>query len=286
MYAMSNEILVTQSAQPTAKVTGLQQPVMGYDHSRLAVVCLAAELLVATRLHDVITAQGGRPVITETPEALVDAVDHYFPVLILVDLQTAGNWRLAITRCKMRPQSRQIPLYAFGSHVDVATLQAARQAGADHAWARSKMMEALVTVVEHHLRPPVEYPEGWDAPLSDLARRGLLAFNHGEYFEQHEHLELAWQAEKRPIREMYQGILQVGVAFLQIERGNWLGAIKMFRRGLPRLRTLPPLCQGVNIAALRSAAEAIHAEVTALGAERLAEFDQSRFPQIEFVGDS
>lgn len=275
---MANEILVTQHHQPAVAT--------GYDGSQLTVVCLAADLLVATRLQDVITAQGGRPVITETPEALVDAVDHYFPVLILVDLQTPGDWQLAITRCKRRPQSRQLPLYAFGSHVEVATLQAARQAGADHAWARSKMMEMLVTVVDQHLRPPVAYPDGWDDELSELARTGLLEFNAGEYFEQHEHLELAWQAEKRPIREMYQGILQVGVAFLQIERGNWIGAIKMFRRGLPRLRTLPPTCQGINLAALRSAAEAIHAEVTALGPAHLAEFDQSRFPKVEFAGES
>lgn len=282
---MANEISVTQDKEP-ATMTGLGQQVTGYDGSQRIVVCLAADLLVATRLHDVITAQGGRPVITETPEALVDAVDHHFPVLILVDLQTLGNWQLAITRCKIRPQSRQIPLYAFGSHVEVATLQAARQAGADHAWARSKMMEMLVTVVDQHLRPPIEYPEGWNDQLSDLARTGLLEFNQGEYFEQHEHLELAWQAEKRPIREMYQGILQVGVAFLQIERGNWIGAVKMFRRGLPRLRTLPPVCQGINIAALRNAAEAIHAEVTALGPARMAEFDQGRFPRIEFAGES
>lgn len=282
---MVNERLVTQLNQPSVTVDA-EQVATGYDDSQLAVVCLAADLLVATRLQAVIHAQGGRPVITETPEALVDAVDHHFPVLILVDLQAPGDWQLAITRCKRRPQSRQIPLYAFGSHVDVATLQAARQAGADHTWARSKMMEMLGAVVDQHLRPPVEYPSGWDDQLSDMARTGLLEFNQGEYFEQHEHLELAWQAEKRPIREMYQGILQIGVAFLQIERGNWIGAIKMFRRGLPRLRTLPPVCQGVNIAALRSAAAAIHAEVTVLGPARLAEFDQRRFPQIEFAQES
>ena len=264
-----------------------QQPAVGEEqvaaHSQPAVVCLEAELFFATRLQDVIVAQGGRAVIVETPEAFVNAIDRYFPVLALVDLQTPGDWGLAITRTKMRPHSRQIPLYAFGSHVDGASLHAARKAGADHAWARSKLMAELVTVVEQHLHPPVEYLDGWDDKLSDLARRGLQDFNQSEYFEQHEHLEAAWLAEPRPIRLMYQGILQIGVAFLQIQRGNWMGALKMFRRGLPRLRTLPPVCQGVNIAALRTAAEAIHAEVTALGPDRLAEFDQRRFPQIEFV---
>jgi predicted metal-dependent hydrolase len=82
---------------------------------------------------------------------------------------------------------------------------------------------------------------------------------------------------------MYQGILQVGVAFLQIERNNWSGALKMFRRGLPRLRTLPPICQGVDIAAFRSVAEQIHWEITAIGAERLHEFDRATFPRIALV---
>lgn len=247
------------------------------------IVCLEADLFFAPRLADVIRRQGGAPVIVETPEAFVDAVDQHFPVLALVDLATEGDVTHAITRCKMRPHTSQTPIIAFGSHVDVETLRAARRAGADHAWARSKLMEELPQVVERHLRPPITYPDGWGAPLSELARRGIEELNAGEYFEQHESLEQAWMAEARPIREMYQGILQVGVAFLQIQRSNWAGAIKMFRRGLPRLRTLPPVCQGIDIASFRSAAEQIHWELTNSGPEGLKTFDQSRFPRIEFV---
>ena len=254
-----------------------QQP----THAAPAVVCLEADLFFAARLGDVIRACGGQPVLAETPDEFVAAVDRYFPVLALVDLNTPGEWELAIRRCKLRPHTAQTPLYAFGSHVEVDTLKRARQAGADHAWARSKMMEELVAVVQRHVQPPVTYPDGWDAPLSDLARQGIEEFNGGEYFEQHESLEKAWLAEPRPIREMYQGILQIGVAFLQIERGNWAGAIKLLRRGLPRLRTLPPVCQGLDIASFRAAAEAVHAELLALGAERIGEFDRGRLPRIE-----
>lgn len=247
---------------------------------RPAIVCLAADLFFAPRLADVIRTQGGQPVIVATPEEFVEAVDRYFPVLALLDLASEGDWSHAITRCKMRPHTSQIPLIAFGSHVDTATLRAARHAGADHAWARSKLVGELPEVVARYLTPPIIYPAGWDEPLSDLARRGIEELNRGEYFEQHELLEEAWLAESRPVRDMYQGILQVGVAFLQIERNNWAGAVKMFRRGLPRLRTLPPICQGVEIAAFYAAAAQIHWEVTALGPARLAEFDQTRFPQI------
>lgn len=245
-----------------------------------AVVCLEPDLFFGARLDDVIRTCGGQPVIADTPDEFVAAVDRYFPVLALLDLNTPGEWETAIRRCKLRPHTAQTPIFAFGSHVEVETLKRARQAGADHAWARSKMMEELVPVVRRHVDPPVTYPEGWDAPLSELARHGVEEFNAGEYFEQHEWLEKAWLEEQRPIREMYQGILQIGVGFLQIERDNWMGAIKLLRRGLPRLRTLPPICHGIDIASFRAASEAIHAELVELGPQRLAEFDRTSLPKI------
>lgn len=247
-----------------------------------AVVVLADDLFFVTRLMDVIRQVGGNPIVVENADEMVAAVDLHFPVLVLLDLKTPGDWETAIQRCKLSPQNRQIPLYAFGSHVDTQTLRRARQAGADHAWARSKMMEELVAVVQRCVHPPAREVAGSADPLSRAAVAGLLEFNRREFFEQHEYLELAWNEESRPVREMYQGILQVGVAFLQIERGNWRGALKLFRRGLPRLRELPAICQGVDVAEFRTAAETIHAEVTALGPERLAEFDTSRFPLIRF----
>lgn len=245
-----------------------------------AVVILEADLFFLPRLTDVVRACAAFPVVTATPAEFLAAVDRHFPVVAFVDLATPGDWAAAIQRCKLRPHTRAVPIYAFGSHVDTATLQAARRAGVDHAWARSKFMAELPDIVVRCVHPPVVYPDGWDTPLGELARQGIAAFNHGEYFEQHEFLEAAWLAEGRPVREMYQGILQVGVAFLQIERNNWPGALKLLRRGLPRLRTLPPVCQGIDIAAFRAAAAAIHAEVTALGPERLGAFDQTHFPKI------
>jgi hypothetical protein len=247
---------------------------------RPAVVALLADLFFAPRIADVIRSQGGVPILVDSPDDFVAAIDGQFPVLALLDLSAEGDWAAAVRRLKARPHTRGTPIYAFGSHVDAETLRAARKAGVDHAWARSRMMEELPAVVAQHVSPPLRFPDGWDAPLSEEAAHGVAEFNRGEYFEQHEWFEKAWLAEPRPVREMYQGILQVGVAFLQIERENWAGAIKMFRRGLPRLRGLPDVCQGLDIASFRAAAEAIHAEVTVLGPERMGEFDRARFPKI------
>jgi len=257
-------------------------PAAGTGHSRPVVVILTPDLFTATSLEEAVRAQGGEPVTVTTPQEFLEAVDRRFPVLAAVDLQTPGDWAQAIRRCKLRPHTRHTPIYAFGSHVDTETLRRARQAGADYVWARSRMAREWPQVVARHLRPAVRELAGCQDPLSRAAARGLLLFNQGDYFEQHEYLEEAWRAEERPVREMYQGILQVGVAFLQIQRGNWAGAIKLFRRGLPRLRDLPPVCQGVQVGKFREAAEAIHREITRLGPEGLAQFDTSRFPRIEF----
>jgi predicted metal-dependent hydrolase len=143
------------------------------------------------------------------------------------------------------------------------------------------MMEALPDVVSRHVDPPQRAIDGCADVPNEAALLGIEAFNRGEYFDQHEYFEEAWLAEERPVREMYQGILQVGVAYLQIERDNWAGALKTFRRGLPRLRTLPPTCQGIDIDSFRRVAEAIHLEITQLGPDRLDEFDRGRFPKIK-----
>jgi predicted metal-dependent hydrolase len=116
--------------------------------------------------------------------------------------------------------------------------------------------------------------------LSPLVMRGIEEFNRGEFFEQHETLESAWRAEPRPIRELYQGILQVGLACYQIERGNLPGAQKMFDRGLRRLRRFAPECLGIDVARLIADAERLRDEAQRLGPERVAELDRALVPHI------
>ncbi len=252
------------------------------EQDRMAIVILEPDLFFSVRLEDVVRAAGGEPVTVVNADQFVAAVDRFFPVLALLDLKSPGDWESAVRQCKLKPQTRLTPIYAFGSHVDVETLRRARAAGADHAWARSRMMEQLVEVVDRHISPPVRKPEGCDDPPSRAAVAGLLAFNQGRYFDQHEYLELAWNEETRPVRDVYQGILQVGVAFLQMERGNRRGALKMFRRGLPKLRGLAEVCQGIRVGAFRSKAERIHRALSALGPEAPVETAGISFPDVDF----
>ena len=112
---------------------------------------------------------------------------------------------------------------------------------------------------------------------------GIAQFNRGEYFEQHETLELLWRAERRDVRYLYQGILQIGVAFHHLRRLNHHGTVYMLTRGSAYLAPFAPRCQGVDVAALVRDAAAARREVERLGPSRLGEFDWSLAPTVHLV---
>jgi predicted metal-dependent hydrolase len=107
---------------------------------------------------------------------------------------------------------------------------------------------------------------------------GITQFNRGEYFEQHETLELLWRAETRDVRRLYQGILQIGVAFHHLRRLNHHGTVYMLTRGSRYLAPFAPRCQGVNVERLLDDAAAALREVERLGPSRLADFDWQLAP--------
>ena len=111
--------------------------------------------------------------------------------------------------------------------------------------------------------------------LPPHAKEGLRLFNAGEYFEAHEALELAWREETGQVRRLYQGILETAVTYLRIQRGNYVGAGKVYDRSRKWLRDWPDVCCGVNVGKLRADLDQVIAEVQRLGPERIAEFDQS-----------
>jgi predicted metal-dependent hydrolase len=109
---------------------------------------------------------------------------------------------------------------------------------------------------------------------------GIAQFNRREYFEQHETLERLWRAEDRQVRHLYQGILQIGVAFHHLRRLNHHGTVYMLTRGMGYLAPFAPRCQSVDVAALIADAAAALMEVERLGKDRLAEFDWTFAPTV------
>jgi len=252
------------------------------DEPRPVVAALEPDLFFAVRIEGAARAAGARPVIVESAAALWEAIEAW-PALVLIDLAAASGWDEVVRRAKSLPEFRAIPIVAFGSHVDTDTLKAARQAGCDHAWARSHFTTELPQFIQRTLQPPTRWVAGWDESPPRALLSGVDQFNAGEYWECHETLETLWRAEPRPVRDLYQGILQIGVAFHHLRHDNVPGAIKMLRRGLPRLRDLPEVCQGVRVAELAQAARAIHDRVAAQEKEGAGALDFGALPTITIM---
>lgn len=111
--------------------------------------------------------------------------------------------------------------------------------------------------------------------------KGIAEFNRGDFFECHETLEGLWMEESRPIRRFYQGILQIGVAFLHLRAGRYRPVVTLLERGHGYLSPFSPSCMGVNVAQLLADAGCCLEEVQRLGPSRLEDFDSALIPRIE-----
>ena len=129
---------------------------------------------------------------------------------------------------------------------------------------------------------PEETAACCEGPLHQAAVEGLRLFNAGEYFEAHEALETAWRDETGPIRNLYRGILQVGVAYHHIQRGNYRGARKLFLRCRQWLDPFPDECRGIQVGKLRRDARRVEDVVIRLGPEGIAHVPESLFQPVEY----
>ena len=115
------------------------------------------------------------------------------------------------------------------------------------------------------------------------ARRGIDLYNQGKFFEAHEVLEAAWMKTGEPERDLYQGILQIGLAYYQISRGSYRGAIKMFIRGQRTLKPLGKALLGVDLVRLREQARIVENSLRDLGPDRLEELDPGLIKPVPWI---
>ncbi|MEB3354374.1 MAG: DUF309 domain-containing protein [Cyanobacteriota bacterium] len=85
-------------------------------------------------------------------------------------------------------------------------------------------------------------------------RDAVRLFNAGEWYACHDGFEELWHETSGPLRPVLQGILQLAVAQLHLERGNRRGAMLLTGEGLGRLATVPSPRLGLDLEALRSQA--------------------------------
>ena len=117
-------------------------------------------------------------------------------------------------------------------------------------------------------------------PLHPTAREGVELFNQREFYQAHEPLEAAWMVTDSPERDLYQGILQIGLAYYQITRGNYRGSLKMFKRGKRNLAPLGDVLLGINISQLLEDARLVETTLRRLGPDKVILLDQALFKPV------
>src|SRR3954471_10299011 len=119
--------------------------------------------------------------------------------------------------------------------------------------------------------------------LPSLGLEAVALFNTGEYHAQHDLFEELWRQTRGPVRDLYQGTLQVGIAYYQITRGNHRGALKMLRRSARWLAPLPDVCQGIDVKQLREDSVVVRTELERMKPEEIANFDRSLLKPVQMV---
>lgn len=117
--------------------------------------------------------------------------------------------------------------------------------------------------------------------LDPRAIKGIQLFNQKKYFEAHEELELAWRDEPGGIRDLYRGILQIGVAYYHIQHRNFTGAQKMFVRAEKWLDPFSDNYLGINVGKLKKDATKISRLLRNGELDEINTTDGTIFPGIE-----
>jgi len=113
--------------------------------------------------------------------------------------------------------------------------------------------------------------------------QAIHEFNAGEFFEQHETLELLWRATPGELRHLYEGILQIGVGMHHLfTNHNFHGAAVKLDHGIRLLSAFPDSCHGIDVARLRRDALQAREALVQLGADRLEQFPRELTPRVHF----
>ena len=161
-------------------------------------------------------------------------------------------------------------------NVDLDARERAMDAGCDAVVARFAVANSLDSLLRRYAWKPDL--SACDGPLPAGVRKGCEQFNKRAFYGCHDSIAAVWVDEPGDVRLMYQGLLQISVAFYHVQKGNWRGMVKMMARGKGKLLPFLPSCQGVDLEGLLADVERCEVALRDLGPERMARFNQ--FPAI------
>lgn len=230
------------------------------------IICLVGQPAWAELVAQV-AEQAGFEVTTLTErEGYVTTLTDSQAALVLVDGDVEG-WAWWPATAKASPATRRIPSVVVSQSAEVR--EAAPGHGADFHLPPDMLGTELPIILRKHARLQGDTQRTalrtqCAEPLPPRAQQAIAQFNSGQYYKQHDLFEELWMEEEGPVRDLYRAILQVGVAYYQVQRGNRRGAYKMLLRSVQWLNILPDACQGVDVAALRDDVAALRAAIEGL----------------------
>lgn len=126
--------------------------------------------------------------------------------------------------------------------------------------------------------------EACSAPPPTELLKAIEKFNAGEFFDQHETLELLWRGTPGEVRHLYEGILQVGVGMHHLlVNHNFHGAAVKLDHGIRLLAAFPQGCHGVDVTRLVDDARRARRHLLRLGPDGLDRFKQDRIPKVHLA---
>ncbi len=243
-----------------------------------SIILLVDDLIFGSKLEALARQAGYAPHVASDEAALAKLMVKA-PGLVLVDLRGLPHWERLVRFLKgPGKKNDHVPVLGFGPHGDLALRERALAAGCAAVVGRSAIVGNLPGLIKKHawrINPAL-----CAEPLPVLVQQGIEQFNAGKFYRCHETLEDAWNAEPRPVRILYQGILQIAVGYFHITQQNWRGAVKVLERGLPKTARFQPRCRGIDVAGLVAQAQAVYDELVILGPERITAFDKRLLGQI------
>jgi predicted metal-dependent hydrolase len=220
-------------------------------------------------------------------EGTVQYVIDHRTALIWLD-EAHPDWQRWVTTFQTSNATRRIPILLAVAQSDEHLIEKATLAGVARVVAYADMNKQAHTLTQTYARVMSDEEREQLACdcnkfLPEEALEAVALFNAGEYYAQHDAFEALWVATESPVRDLYRAILQVGVGYYQIERGNYRGALKMLQRSVQWLLVLPDVCQGIDVAQLREDSFRVRAELERLGEANFSEFDKTLIKGVVLV---
>jgi predicted metal-dependent hydrolase len=226
-----------------------------------------------------------QPYVVTRVTSLDHVVDHMverYPALVLIDGDQPG-WQGWVSALKTEQATRRIPLLV------IRTAPSIEQSGGADGYLDSRQpVEDLLRAIRARIRvvPPETVNQlacQCREDLPPLAQLGVERFNQGAYHAQHDAFEELWMQETGPVRDLYRAVLQVGIAYYHITRGNREGGLRMLRRCVQWFAVLPDECQGIDVRQLRKDAAQVRAALLATPPDEIKSFDRSLLKPVPHI---